>query len=265
MLKPVDYEKHFVIGTPLVAWKCDRSEHMTWIEDRINIIQKFPNAKWFAAFELDERGLEPFNSVIAALKEVNGDYWTYTINDMQPKVTSYNRWIRIETGRNLIREFAQRARITAGHHWGEDCTELNQGVINYQAVLYVDSDTTLNATIVEKLLEVDRPLVGVNVPDYGLSGKVISQDPPIQEHWTTAGMLLVNSPAFYDLPWYHNAYLNLSDDPTFQSLAERLPQRDAQNNLSEPFGMTWVRKDIHSAHKGQLIPVEARQIKDRLV
>jgi hypothetical protein len=98
-----------------------------------------------------------------------------------------------------------------------------------------------------------------------LSGKVVSQDPPIQEHWTTAGMLLVNSPAFYDLPWYHNAYLNLSDDPTFQSLAERLPQRDAQNNLSEPFGMTWVRKDINASHKGQLIPVESRQIKDRSI
>jgi hypothetical protein len=265
MLKPIDYEKHFVIGTPLVAWKCDRLEHMTWIEDRVRIIQKFPNAKWFAAFELDERGLEPFQSVIEALKEVNGDYWTYTINDMQSKVTSHNRWIRIETGRNLIREFTQRSRITSGHHWGEDCTELNQGVVNYQAVLYVDSDTTLNVDIVEKLLEVDRPLVGVNVPDYGLSGKVVSQDPPIQEHWTTAGMLLVNSPAFYDLPWYHNAYLNLSDDPTFQSLAERLPQRDAQNNLSEPFGMTWVRKDINAHHKGQLIRVEDRKISDRVI
>jgi hypothetical protein len=26
MLKPIDYEKHFVIGTPLVAWNCDRNE-----------------------------------------------------------------------------------------------------------------------------------------------------------------------------------------------------------------------------------------------
>lgn len=265
MLKPIDYNKHFVIGTPLVGWKCDRLEHMSWLEDRKNILDKFPNAKFFAAFELDQRGLEPFNSVIQALKEVNGDYWTYTINDMQTKVNHSNRWIRIETGRNLIREFAQRFRITSGHHWGEDCTELNEGVINYQAVLYVDSDTVLNAQIVEKLLEVDRPLVGVNVPQYALRGKVVCENPRIEEHWTTAGMLLVNSPAFYDLPWYHNAYLNLSDDPTFQSLAERLPQRDAQNNLSQPFGMTWVRKDINANHKGQLVPVEARNIPDRMI
>jgi hypothetical protein len=265
MLKSIDYNKHFVIGTPLVAWKCDRREHMSWINDRLNIMNKFPNAKWFAAFELDERGLDPFKEVIDALKEVNGDYWTYTINDMHSKVTSQNRWIRIETGRNLIREFAQRVRITSGHHWGEDCTELNHGVVNYQAILYVDSDTVLNTQIVEKLLEVDRPLVGVNVPQYGLHGPKISDNPHIEEHWTTAGMLLVNAPAFYDLPWYHNSYLNLSDDPTFQSLAERLPQRDHANNISTPYGMTWVRKDISASHEGSLSPVEARQIKDRVL
>jgi hypothetical protein len=265
MLKPIDYNKHFVIGTPLVAWKCDRKEHLAWIEDRINIVNKFPNIKFFSSFELDNRGLEPFNDVINALKEVNGDYWTYSINDMQSKVTSQNRWIRIETGRNLIREFAQRARITSGHHWGEDCTEQNIGAVNYEAILYVDSDIELNVEVVEKLLEVDRPLVGVNVPVYGLHGKEISSDPPIQEHWTTAGMLLVNSPAFYDLPWYHNAYLNLSDDPTFQSMAERLLRREGINNLDTPYGMTWVRKDISAHHKGELSPVEARQIRDRII
>ena len=265
MLKPIDYNKHFVIGTPLVAWKCDKKEHLAWIEDRVNIINKFPNVKFFSSFELDHRGIEPFIDVINALKEVNGDYWTYSINDMQPRVTSENRWIRIETGRNLIREFTQRARVTSGHHWGEDCTEQNIGVINYQSLLYVDSDIELNAQIIEKLLEVDRPLVGVNVPEYGLNGKQISHDPPIQEHWTTAGMLLVNAPAFYDLPWYHNAYLNLSDDPTFQSMAERLLRREGIHNLDTPYGMTWVRKDISAHHKGQLLPVEDRQIQDRVI
>jgi len=265
MLKPIDYNKHFVIGTPLVAWKCDKKEHLAWIEDRVNIINKFPNVKFFSSFELDHRGIEPFIDVINALKEVNGDYWTYSINDMQSKVTSQNRWIRIETGRNLIREFAQRSRITSGHHWGEDCTEQNIGVINYEAILYVDSDITLNVNIIEKLLEVDRPLVGVNVPEYGLHGPIVFENPRIEEHWTTAGMLLVNAPAFYDLPWYHNAYLNLSDDPTFQSMAERLLKRDGVNNLDTPYGMTWVRKDISAHHKGELSPVEARQIQDRVL
>lgn len=265
MLKEINYHKHFVIGTPLVGWKCDSGEHMYWIENRHEIMSKFPNTKWFAAFELDHRGIEPFTDVINALKEVNGDYWTYSINDMQEKVTSSNRWIRIETGRNLIREFAQRYRVTSGHHWGEDCTEENIGVINYEAIFYVDSDMSINADIVEKILEVDHPLVSVNVSAYGLNGKQVSTNPPIQEHWNTAGALLVNAPAFYDLPWYHNAYLNLSDDPTFQSMAERLLRREGIHNLDTTYGMTWVRKDIDAHHKGKLSAVEDRNIADRII
>lgn len=265
MLKPVDYQKHFVIGTPLVAWKCDAREHLSWMQDRAEIMRRFPNVKWFSAFELDNRGIEPFQEVIESLKEVNGDYWTYSINDMQTTVTSSNRWIRIETGRNLIREFAQRIRITSGHHWGEDCTELNHGVVNYSAILYVDSDISIDADIIEKMLEVDRPLVGVDVPSYCLSGPVVSEDPRIEEHWTTAGALLVNAPAFYDLPWAHNAYLNLSDDPTFQSMAERLLRREGINNLDSTYGMTWVRKDIQAKHHGKLVAVEERNIADRQI
>jgi hypothetical protein len=263
MLKPIDYQKHFVIGTPLVGWKCDSGEHLSWISEAKSIMEKFPNTKWFAALELDSRGLEPFGDVISALREVNGDYWTYSINDMEPKVTSSNRWIRIETGRNLVREFAQRIRITSGHHWGEDCSELNHGVVNYSAVLYVDSDIKLTADIVEKILEVDRPLVGANVGEYGLTGPTVCTNPQIQEHWTTAGCLLVNAPAFYDLPWYHNAYLNLSDDPSFQSMAERLLRREGVENLDTTYGMTWVRKDINARHEGRLIAIEDRNIADR--
>jgi hypothetical protein len=263
VLKPIDYDKHFVIGTPLVAWKCDAKEHMNWLADKAEICRKFPNVKWFASFELDNRGIEPFSEVIAALKEVNGDYWTYSINDMQKKVESGNRWIRIETGRNLIREFAQRNRITSGHHWGEDCTELNYGVANYSAVLYIDSDMSLDSIAIEKMLEVNRPLVGMDVPAYCLSGPIVNENPRIEEHWTTAGALLVNAPAFYDLPWSHNAYLNLSDDPTFQSMAERLLRREGTENLDSTYGMTWVRKDGEAKHHGRLEPLEKRKIADR--
>lgn len=263
MFKEVDYNKHFVIGTPLVGWKCDRKEDMTWLENRIEIMNKFNNAKFFAAFELDHRGLDPFSRVINALNDVHGSYWTYTINDYEEQVTSSNRWIRIETGRNLIREFAQRQRVMSGHHWGEQTSQ--SGTVNYDAILYVDSDTTLNSDMIEKMFEIDRPLVGIDVPAYGLKGKLINKNPKIEEHWTTAGMLLVNSPAYYDLPWYHNAYLNLSDDPTFQSLAERLRERDSNNNLYSEYGMTWVRKDIKSDHKGQLVGVEQRKIPKRII
>ena len=264
-LKEVDYQMHFVIATPLVGWKCDMNEHMYWLEDKAEIMRRFPNAKFFSAFELDHRGLEPFQSVIDALKEVNGDYWTYSINDMESTVTSGNRWIRIETGRNLIREFAQRIRVMRHPEWGGDTSGENAGVANYAAVLYLDSDMVVDADAIEKMLEVDRPLVGVDVPAYCLSGKVICENPRIEEHWNTAGALLVNAPAFYDLPWSHNSYLNLSDDPTFQAMAERLIRREGVDTLDSTYGMTWVRKDVQAKHKGQLAVVENRNIPTRQI
>ena len=252
MFKEIDYNKHFVIGTPLVGWKVDKNEHMAWMQNKDDIIAKFPNARFFAAFELDHRGIDVFKDVVDSLRDVNGDYWTYSINDGEKKVTSYNRWIRIETGRNLIREFAQRLRKMSGHHWGEDSSLDNSKAINYDAILYVDSDTILTVEIIEKMFEIDHPLVGVNVPSYGLSGKIVNKNPRVEEHWTTAGMLLVNSPAFYDLPWGYNAMMNLSDDPTFQYHAVELG-----------YGQTWVRKDINAKHTGQLLVVENRKIPDR--
>lgn len=263
MFKEIDYNKHFVIGSPLVGWKCDRKEEMTWLEERVKIMDTFNNAVFFAALELDHRGLEPFERLIDGLNQVGGKFWTYTINDFEEAVTSSNRWIRIETGRNLIREFAQRRRLMSGHHWGEQTPQ--DGIVSYDAILYVDSDTTVNSTIIEKMFEIDRPLVGVDVPAYGLRGKEINRNPKIEEHWTTAGMLLVNSPAYYDLPWYHNSYLNLSDDPTFQSMAERLKRREGIETFEDTYGMTWVRKDVRSEHRGQLIGVEQRNIPNRII
>lgn len=260
MFKEVDYNKHFVIGTPLVGWKVDRNEHMYWLQNANKIKEVFPNAVYFTALELDHRGIEPFKPMIEVLESIGGSYWTYTIDDRQEVVTSGNRWIRIETGRNLIREFAQRKRVMSGNNWGE---KTKQTIVNFDAILYIDSDNIVTPEIIEKMFEVDRALVGVDVPAYGLKGEVINQKPRIEEHWTTAGMLLVNAPAYYDLPWYHNAYLNLSDDPTFQSVAKRLKRRVGSEEFEDTYGMTWVRKDIKSEHKGQLVSVEKRNIPKR--
>jgi hypothetical protein len=94
-------------------------------------------------------------------------------------------------------------------------------------------------------------MVSADVPIYGLTGPVVNEIPRIEEHWNTAGLLLVNAPQYYDLPWYSNRYLNLSDDPTFQHLAKRL------------YGsFTWVRKDIQARHE-PVSPVEQRNIAPR--
>ncbi len=266
MFKEVDHNIHFVIGSPLVPWKVEKKEHRSWLKNAEEIKKVFPNVKFFAALELDHRPAEEsYGEFLNELKSLDADYWTYSLNDWESKVTYSNRWIRIEMGRNLVREFAQRLRKTSGWEWGGDTDKYNQGIINYEAILYVDSDMMVNSEIIEKMMEIDRPLVSINVPAYGLGGKIVNDNPRIEEHWNTAGMLLVNAPAYYDLPWYHNNLLNLSDDPTFQSMAERLLRREGINNLDTPYGMTWVRKDINAQHAGQLLPVENRQIPDRMI
>lgn len=254
MFKEIQYNKHFVIGTPLVGWKIDKNEHLAWLNDYENIKQKFPNAKFFVSLEVDYRGISPYQNFIDILNKLEISYWTYSINDFEDDVTFRNRWIRIETGRNLIREYAQRKRVIGGHNWGEDTKKDNEGIDNFEAILYVDSDMLLTVDHIEKMFEIDRPLVGIDVPQYGLRGKVINENPRIEEHWNTAGMLLVNSPAFYDLVWGHNAFYNYSDDPSFQFMSEKMG-----------WGQTWVRKDIVAKHVGQLVAVESRKIPKRSV
>lgn len=263
MIREIDYNMHFVIGTPLVPWKVERNEHMAWLVDHQRIRERFPNAVFFAALEMDTRGIAGYGDLIETFNDLGIYYWTYFIDDGEASVTSQNRWIRIEMGRNLIREFAQRLRVMKGHHWGEDATAENEGHVNFQAVLYADADMLITADIIEKMLEVDHPLVSVDVPAYGLTGRRVSNQPPIEEHWNTAGCLLVNAPAFYDLVWSHNNYLNLSDDPTFQSHAVRLLRREGVQTLDTTYGETWVRKDIQAHHMGQLVPVEHRGIPNR--
>ena len=251
MFKEINYDKHILIGTPLVGWKVQKNEHTQWILDIASIQSKFKNAKFFAALEVDARGISEYGDFIDELKNLGIDFWTYSINDDENIVTSKNRWIRIETGRNLVREYAQRLRQIKSPHWGEEIPQFSW--VNYDAVLYVDSDIYLTCEVLEKLLEIDHYMVSADVPIYGLSGEIVNTDPRIEEHWNTAGLLLVNSPEYYDLPWYSNRYLNLSDDPTFQHLAKRL------------YGsLTWVRKDIQVRHM-PVQAVEQRRIEPRII
>lgn len=250
IFKPINYDMNILIGTPLVGWKVARNEHKDWLFDVNNIRQKFPNCEFFAVLEVDDRGLSEYGSFIDELGQHRIGYWTFMINDTDRAVTSQNRWIRIETARNMIREYAQRKCKLGGLNWGEpvDLT----GAITYDAILYIDSDMRLTLEMVEKMVEVNRHMVGVDVPIYGLTGKLINENPRIEEHWNTAGALLINAPYFYDLPWYHNANLNLSEDPTIQHLAARL------------YGQTWVRKDVTGVH-ASVKAVEDRGIPDRQI
>jgi hypothetical protein len=234
MLKEIDYNSKILIGSTVVSWKCDKNEHLEWLKKRKEIKRIFPNSKFFASLELDSRKLNPFLELLEQVKEVDGEYWTFTINDKRPTVSSQNRWIRMETGRNLIREFAQM------NTWPEDSRLEKDGpVVNYDGILFIDSDIELTVSIMEKMLSVDNYLVGVEIPEYELG-----DNPSI-------AMMLINAPEYFDLPFYDNRYQMINDDKKFIKEAER------------KFGKTYLLKNIKLNKKHDKNHVEHRNISDR--
>ena len=246
MLKPINYQERLLIATTLVGWKCKSNEHLDWLQDAENIKKTFPNSDFFVSLEIDAEGLTPFMDVLRELGKIGGKYWTYLINDNINEVGSQNRWIRIETGRNLIREYAQRET------WPQNSSEQHlPPKIKYDSILFVDSDMNLTVENIEKLLEVDNYAVGAFVPGYSLRGRMINNDPKIQEGGATIATLLVRAPQYFDMTFSHNSYFKMNDDFTLQK------------NLEKYHGPIWVRKDTVSMHKGRISEVENRNIDNR--
>lgn len=217
----------------MVPWKCEKNEHLDWLKNRKQIIDKFPNSKFFAALETDVRGIDPFMDVLRALGEVGGEYWTYQINDHVKKVGSQNRWIRMETGRNLIREFAQRDT------WLQDASQKNlPPVINFDAIVYIDSDIEITLDMIEAMWNAKGNIVSLDFPHYG--------GPSV------AGMM-IKAPLYFDLPFYHNSYEKINDDFKFQKEAEK------------KFEKVQILDNIKVETLNSTIPVEARQIPDRML
>jgi hypothetical protein len=223
------------------------------------------DVRYFAALETDARGLDPYRVTMRAFAElaelgIPADYWTFSLDTGEAEVTTTDRLVRICTGRNLVIEAALR---------DADVTH----------ILFVDSDLELPGDALSKLLEMDWPIVGGDVPHYGLHGPAVahpadssaSRDTvrsmtgrkwafgwwefPVQEHWNTAGFLLVERHVVRRCRWGtdHHHGGELSDDPWF---AERVKQE---------FGYpTFVRKDVQGHHP-LLVPVEQRTADRRWV
>lgn len=221
-----------LIATVLVAWKCEKNEHLDWLIDKEQIKKDFPDTKFFAALEIDKRGIDPFMDVLRNLGSIGGEYWTYSINDHIKHVGSQNRWIRIETGRNLIREFAQR------NTWQQDALEQKlEPIIDYDAIIFIDSDIELTSDMIKQMIAMDKDVVSINFPYYG--GPSIA-------------CMMIKAPLYFDLPFYHNSYEKINDDFKFQ------------NEIKSRKYSIDVIDDIIIDTPSAKIPVEHRNIPDRI-
>jgi hypothetical protein len=209
----------------------------------------------FAALELDSRGVHVHARTFDVLRRsgLPFDWWEFTVRDGAEHVTTANRLHRICAGRNLITEYALRER--------------------FDAILYLDSDLKPDPESIPKLVGVDWPIVGGRVEKYygpdgngpwGPPGEVpvhprTGGEWPfrVEEHWTTAGYLLVLREVFRKVRWGHDAY---DDGPTDDQWYQESVKRLALPSMTDADGVvrgTLVRQDCLGVHK-PLIPLEDR-------
>lgn len=255
-------EAVIVVGSTVAAWKCDGSE-LNWTRHakRMRELSPVP-LEFFCAVQrigsIEHEGwgdTDKLQRLFDRVIELRGDgpgWWNFGIDGWAPDTA--RRLVGITTGRNLVREYVLR---------DTDATH----------VLYLDTDVEPDPACVPKLLELDHPVAGGHVGEYCLSGprvekadvwrargESITDDAghlrrdrndaafpfPVEEHWNTAGFLLVRRDVLREVAWRWEGPGLRTDDPCFAIDVERAG-----------FGRTWVRKDCVGKH-AQLVPVEQR-------
>lgn len=190
---------------------------------------------YFAAVEVDRRGLEPFSQLRMYFDEeptTNGrhiDHWTFSLDDGRTSITTPNRLRHITMGQNLAAEYA----TSIGAEW----------------LLFVAADTEIPNDIIPRLLEVNHPLVGAEIPTYCLTGPRVPGYPfPVEEQLISAACIFIRRDVFKVLRWRADPDAGMSDDPAYR--------HDAQTLLGIP---SYVRKDCVAHHYPETIgPIETR-------
>src|SRR5882757_10010822 len=79
------------------------------------------SVQFFAAIEVDARGLEPFGALLDRLREIGGEWWTYSLDDGRTTVTTANRLRHITFGQNLATDYAVSTQATHLLFMAADC------------------------------------------------------------------------------------------------------------------------------------------------
>lgn len=223
------------VCSTIAGYKCgddrDPMESEAWLAQAEN----WPDVEWFAALQTGQGHDAKMDLLWERLMEIKATVWTFSVDDGGESITSGSRLKDICIGRNLAMEYV---------NLHQDITHL----------LFLDSDTAPPANLIEKLVELNHPLTGADVPTYALTGNQvygqgIPKDAVVHEQsLQTAGCLMLTRDVVNNIRWGWSLDQGSTDDPWTERLADKLG-----------FGKVWVRHDLHCRHYPEsILPVEHR-------
>lgn len=227
-----------VVCSTLAAYVCDDQDTcVAWLanaEELVGLAEEWGHeVSFFAALELDGRGVKPFKPLLSRMASMQlagarVTSWDFTLDDGRTEVTTENRLRHITTGQNLCVDYA------LAHH--------------FDAMLFMAADCTPNADLQRLIDELEtHKIVGGQVDTYCLDGPPCScrslPDRDIRAHMPTAAYVLIDCGLFQDgLRWRWD-YVHGSDDPCLY--------RDAR----ELHGVIpVVNHSLHGRHYPEAIP-----------
>ena len=215
-----------VIGTTIAAFAMsEKDAWSSWLLNADQIKESHGgDVHYFAAIEVDGRGIEPFAPLIEQLEALGGSYWTYSLDDGRQRVDMTNRWRHITFGQNMVFDFSQAC---------PNCTH----------VLFLAADTEVPGDILPRMLEMNHPICAPYITTYGLRGEYVPTYPfPVEAAMASAAAIFVARSVFRKVRWRWDLDDMMSDDPCFWN--------DTRNLLGIE---THVRHDVRAKHHPEAI------------
>lgn len=229
-----------VVGCTLPAFKCDPAgagyhpmNWGAWLQNAEAVQASVEESViYFAALEVDARGLTPFEPLLDRLGQIPGAaYWTWSINDGVDVVDTRTRLRRICAGHNWVRTFALE-ETDASH------------------VLFLASDTQARDDVLPRLLELNTPAAACHIPTYCLDGPRVRRpdlgwDPAwdVRDHMESCAATMLRRDVLNRLQWRWSESDGTTDDPSMH--------RDLAEFMGEK---VYSRHDVHATHWPQAIP-----------
>ncbi len=215
-----------VVGTTLAPFAMDRVDAWSsWLRNAEEIQRSHDGyVNYFAALQVDARGIDPFIPLLARLDDIGGEHWTYMLDDGRTKVTMTNRWRHITVGQNLVVDYCQ-ADPAVTH------------------LLFLAGDTGVPPDIVPRMLEMHHPLCAPFIPTYNLRGpQVPGYGFPVENAMASAAAIFIARDVFRRIRWRWDLDTGMSDDPCYHHDARMLLGVD-----------THVRLDVRAKHYPECI------------